>query len=77
VAIAPFDITNLFVNYALRGSSRFSQSRVRLAINNLTDSHAITGITPASTASNAPAAGDILTLMAGRSASVSFTVGVR
>jgi len=77
VAIAPFDIANLFVNYALRGSSRFSQSRVRLAINNLTDSHAITGITPASTASNAPAAGDILTLMAGRSASVSFTVGVR
>ena len=77
VAIAPFDLTNLFVNYALRGSSRFSQSRVRLAINNLTDRHAITGITPASTASNAPGAGDILTLMAGRSASVSFTVGVR
>jgi iron complex outermembrane recepter protein len=76
VAVDPFNITNLFFNYTLRGSSRFSQSRIRLALNNLTNSHAITGITPASTASNVPAAGDILTLMAGRSASVSFTVGV-
>jgi len=77
VAIAPFDITNLFVNYTLHGRSRFSESRIRVAINNLTDSHAITGITPASTLSNLPAAGDILTLMAGRSAAVSFTVGVK
>ena len=41
------------------------------------DSHAITAVTPASTASSVPAAADILTLMAGRSVSVSFTVGVR
>jgi iron complex outermembrane recepter protein len=77
VAIDPFEITNLFFNYTLRGSSRFSQSRIRFALNNLTNSHAITGITPASTASNLPAAGDILTLMSGRSVSMSFTVGVR
>jgi len=36
VAIDPFNITNLFFNYTLRGSSRLSQSRVRLAVNNLT-----------------------------------------
>jgi len=44
-------------------------------VNNLTNSHAITGVTPASTASNVAAAGDILTLMSGRSVSVSVTIG--
>src|SRR5581483_11234958 len=75
VAIDPFDITNLFVNYTLRGGRRFSQSRIRFSINNLTDSHAITAVTPASTKSNLPAPGDVLTMMAGRSVSIAFTVG--
>src|SRR5262252_5130051 len=75
VLIDPFNITNLFVNYQLRGSSRLQATRIRFAVNNLTDSHAITGVTPASTTSNAPAAGDILTLMSGRSVSVSLTIG--
>ncbi len=63
------------VNYALCGSSKFSQTRIRLAVNNLTNSHAITGVAPASAKSNLPAPGDVLTLMAGRSVSVSLTVG--
>jgi hypothetical protein len=46
-----------------------------LAVNNLTDSHAITAVSAASAKSNASAAGDILTLMSGRSVSVSLTVG--
>ena len=75
VAIDPFNITNVFVNYQLRGSSALQNTRIRFAVNNLTDSHAITGITPASTASNLAAAGDILTLMSGRSVSVSLTIG--
>src|SRR5262249_14814882 len=61
VAIDPFNITNLFLNYTVRGSSRLAQSRIRLAVNNQTDSHAITGVTPASAKSNAPNAADILT----------------
>ena len=65
----------MFVNYQLGGSSKLSNTRVRFAVNNLTDSHAITAVTPASIKSNAPAAGDILTLMGGRSVSVSLTVG--
>jgi iron complex outermembrane receptor protein len=77
IPIDPFNITNLFFNYTLRGSSRLSQSRIRLAINNLTDSHAITAVSAASAKSNAAAPGDILTLMAGRSVSMSFTVGVK
>ena len=75
VPIDPFNITNVFVNYQLGGSSKLSNTRVRFAVNNLTDSHAITAVTPASIKSNAPAAGDILTLMGGRSVSVSLTVG--
>ena len=76
IPIDPFNITNLFVNYVIGGSSRLSQSRLRLAVNNLTDSHAITAVSAASAKSNAAAPGDILTLMSGRSASVSLTVGV-
>jgi iron complex outermembrane receptor protein len=76
VTTDPFNLTNLFLNYTLGGSSPLAHSRVRLAVNNLTDSHAITAVTPASAASNAPAAGDVLTLMGGRSVSVSLTVGV-
>ncbi len=45
IPIDPFNITNLFFNYTLRGSSRLSASRIRLAVNNLTDSHAITAVT--------------------------------
>jgi iron complex outermembrane receptor protein len=75
VAIDPFNIANLFVNYTLHGSTKFSQSRIRLAVNNLVDSHAIIGVTPASTRSNAPSPGDVLSLMAGRSVSVAFTIG--
>jgi iron complex outermembrane receptor protein len=75
IPIDPFNITNLFFNYTVRGSSRLSNSRIRLAVNNLTDSHAITAVTAASTKSNAPNAADVLTLMAGRSVSVAFTVG--
>jgi len=76
VAIDPFGITNLFLNYTFgRSAGKLSQSRIRFAVNNLTDSHAITGVTPASTRSNDPAAGDVLTLLAGRSVSVAFTVG--
>jgi iron complex outermembrane recepter protein len=76
VAIDPFNITNMFVNYSVGGSSVLAQSKIRFAVNNLTDSHALTGVSPASTATSAPAAGDVLTLMSGRSVSVSLTVGL-
>ncbi len=75
IAIDPFNITNLFVNYTLRGSSQLAQSKIRFAVNNLFDSHAITAVSPASTRSNLPAPGDVLTLMAARSVSLAFTVG--
>jgi iron complex outermembrane receptor protein len=76
VPIDPFEITNLFFNYTVPGTSRLSQSKIRFSVNNLTDSHAITSVTPASTKSNAPNPNDVLILMAGRSVSVGFTIGV-
>jgi iron complex outermembrane receptor protein len=77
IPIDPFDITNLFINYTVRGTSRLAASRIRLALNNVTDNHAITGVSAASAKSNAAAPGDILALMAGRSVSMSLTVGVK
>jgi iron complex outermembrane receptor protein len=76
VAIDPFNITNLFVNYTVGGSSLLARSRLRFAVNNLLDSHAITAVTPASTSSNVPSPNDVLTLMSGRSVSASITIGV-
>ena len=76
IPIDPFNVTNMFLNYTLHGSSMLGQSKLRFAVNNLTDSHAITAVSPASKTSNVPAAGDVLTLMSGRSVSVSMTVGV-
>jgi iron complex outermembrane receptor protein len=76
IPIDPFEITNAFVNYTVGGSSFLANSRIRVAVNNLADSHAITAVSAASTATSAPAAGDVLTLMGGRSVSVSLTVGV-
>ena len=41
--IAPFDFANLFLNYTIRGGSRFDQTKIRLSFNNLLNSSAITG----------------------------------
>jgi len=76
VSIDPYHITNLFLNYTVGGSSLLAHSKVRLAVNNLTDSHAVTAVSPASTATSAPANNDVLTMMAGRSVSLALTVGL-
>ncbi len=75
VAINPFWINNMFFNYTMKESEHFRGTKFRVSVNNLFDLHSITGLTPASTASNLPAPGDILTLMAGRSVSLTVTFG--
>ena len=75
VAIDPFSVLNLFFNYTVRGDSWLRGTKFRFGINNLANSHNIVGVTPASTASNAPAAGDTLTLLPARSLSVAMTFG--
>jgi iron complex outermembrane receptor protein len=76
IRIDPFALTNLFVNYRVGGTSRLSTSRIRLAVNNLFDNHNIVAVKAASKKSSIPAPGDLLTLLPGRSISVTFTVGL-
>ena len=76
VTIDPFNLTNLFLNYTVGGSSMLAHSKLRLAVNNLTGQHAITAVKPASTSTSVPSANDVLTMMAGRSVSMSLTVGL-
>jgi iron complex outermembrane receptor protein len=75
VAIDPFNITNLFFNYTMKQASFLRGTKFRLGFNNLFDRHNIVGVVPTSTASSAPAPGDFLTLMAGRSVSMAVTFG--
>jgi iron complex outermembrane receptor protein len=75
VAIDPFNLAKLFVNYTLNNGSVFSRSKLRFAVNNLTDSHRIVSVNPESTKSNLPAPGDVLTLLPGRSVSLTLTFG--
>jgi iron complex outermembrane receptor protein len=75
VAIDPFNVTNLFMNYTFRGDTYLRGTKVRFGINNLFDQHNIVGVAPASPKSNAPAPGDILTLLPARSVSLTMTFG--
>lgn len=75
VTIDPFNVTNLFFNYTVRGDGFLRGSKIRFAVNNLLDQHNIVGVVPFSGKSNAPAPGDALTLLPGRSVSVTLTFG--
>ncbi|HEX8955305.1 MAG TPA: TonB-dependent receptor [Burkholderiaceae bacterium] len=81
--IDPVTLTNLFVNYSFKIPGNFAkQGKVQFAVNNLFDSHAITGISgnkssnPAlNTGANAyvPAA-DLISELPGRSATLTVTL---
>src|SRR5579883_949625 len=75
VPIDPFSVANVFFNYTVRGDSWLRGTKIRFGINNLADNHNIVGVTPASAKSNAPAPGDILTLLPARSFTISMTFG--
>ena len=44
VAVDPFWLSNLFVNYNIRGNSIFAGSKVKLSVNNIFDKHDIVNI---------------------------------
>ncbi len=79
VRIDPFNVSNVFVNYTIKGSSWLRGSKFRVAVNNLFDNHNLVGITPFTAATAAvpfaPNGGDQLSLLPGRSVMVSLTVG--
>ena len=75
IAIDPFNVTNLFINYTFKGDSSLRGTKIRFAINNLFDQHSIVGVVPFSKNSNAASPGDILTLLPARSVSLTMTFG--
>ena len=75
VAIDPFNVTNLFINYTFKGETYLRGTKIRFGINNLFNQKNIVGISPASKKSNALAPGDILTLLPARSISLTMTFG--
>ena len=81
IPIAPFSVTNLYFNYVLANHSHFAQTKFRLSVNNLFDSHNIVGVTQANTAATVAAAtyspgpADLLTLLPGRSITGTITIG--
>ncbi|MEP6961635.1 MAG: TonB-dependent receptor, partial [Acidobacteriota bacterium] len=75
VAIDPFNITNLFLNYTIKQASFLRGTKFRVGFNNLFDNHNIVGVAPAAKTTSVAAPGDFLTLMAGRSVSVAMTFG--
>jgi len=79
IAIDPFDVTNVFVNYTIRNASRLRGTKIQFAVNNLANSHNIVGVTPAvaatATAPFVPNGNDQLNLLPGRSLSITITGG--
>ncbi|WP_211462379.1 TonB-dependent receptor domain-containing protein [Collimonas silvisoli] len=75
VKISPFTISNLFVNYTIKHPTQFiKQAKIQFGVNNLFDKHSIVGVNPATTATSAPAPGDVLTLLPARSLSLALNL---
>lgn len=77
VPIDPFTLSNLFVNYNIKRIPHLEQSKLRLSFNNLFNAQGITGLTAGTAGTTfTPAANDTLTLLPGRSITVSFQLGL-
>ncbi len=75
--IDPFQITNLFFNYSLRGGHLLDGSKLRLSFNNLFNTRSITSVSALNkTATFTPNAADTLGQLPGRSVTVSFVFGL-
>jgi iron complex outermembrane receptor protein len=79
VTISPWNLTNVFVNYTIKNSSRLRGTKIQLAVNNLANNHNIVGVTPAIAATTAVPfvqnSGDLLNLLPGRSITLTITGG--
>jgi iron complex outermembrane recepter protein len=73
IPIDAVTLTNLSITYRLR-NQRPRDTKIQLSVNNLFDNRSIIAVSPASKASNLPAPGDSVTLLAGRSVALTFTV---
>ncbi len=77
IPVDPFTLSNMFLNYNVHQFAHFGESKLRLSMNNLFNAQGITGLTAANAGTTfTPAAGDTLTLLPGRSITVSFQIGL-
>ena len=75
--VDPVTVANLFVNYTIKKPAVFTkQLKLQFGISNLFDGHAIVGIASATAGSSsaAPSPKDLLTVIPGRSASLTATL---
>jgi iron complex outermembrane receptor protein len=56
--IAPFTLSNLFLNYSVHDGSHFNQTKIRLSFNNIFNEHNVTGVTLATKAVGVTTAGN-------------------
>jgi iron complex outermembrane receptor protein len=79
VPIDPFGLTNFNTNYTVKNASFLRGTKIGLSVNNIANSHSIVGVAPANAATAstpfAPAPGDLVTLLPGRSVILSMTFG--
>ena len=79
ITIHPWQLVNVFVNYTVKNASWLRGTKFQLAVNNIADSHALTGVTPAIAATAAVPfvqnGGDLLNLLPGRSVTLTITGG--
>jgi iron complex outermembrane receptor protein len=75
IPINSFSTTNVYLNYTLKNGSRFAQSKFRLSVNNVFNSRGIVGDQQptAATAVYAPGPADLLTLLPGRSITLTIS----
>ena len=76
VPIDPFNISNLFFNYTVKQNTWLRGTKFRFDVTNLFDQHNTIAVTPANPAAVfVPSPNDTLSMMAGRSVSVTMTFG--
>jgi iron complex outermembrane receptor protein len=75
IPINSFNITNAYINFTLKNRSRFSESKIKFSVNNLFNSLGIVGDQQAfaKSAIYQPGAGDQLTLLPGRSFTITIS----
>jgi iron complex outermembrane receptor protein len=77
IPIQPFSVSNFFFNYTIRKGSRWDQTKFKFGINNLFDNRNITSITQAAKGTAfLPGPGDTLQFLAGRSITMTVTLGL-
>jgi iron complex outermembrane receptor protein len=75
IPINPFSTLNFYLNYVVRNGSHFDQTKFRLSINNVLDSHGIIGDAQSAAGAYAPGGNDQLALLPGRSVTLTVTLG--